>query len=348
MINLNLKLLTYLKNQNHINPNSCQVSVVSVISEIIQKSTRSKLFTPKGKSKLGVYVHGSVGTGKSVIIKALNLIHPKSEMLHFSELIFNLQSKNIKNQEYLKRIKKQKLIIIDEFFINNLTSLILFRSFLKDIKNLKVPVVMSGNKTLNKIYDDPVNQKLCQEIKEEFHEFFVTQEIKSKIDYRLKDKVNHNFFLIKKKNKLIKQNLLVKQLSSLSSSVELEFKRRGNSFKIKKTYGNLIDIKFEDFFNKNLVFQDYELISKKIKIFIIRDIKQMDENSKNLVARFISFIDVFYENKNILSISSNVELDKLYVGNTNFEEFKRTISRLREMGSDHYININLKKLLKKS
>ena len=31
---------------------------------------------------------------------------------------------------------------------------------------------------------------------------------------------------------------------------------------------------------RNLVFQDYELIAKKSKNFVIRDIKQMDENSK--------------------------------------------------------------------
>ena len=74
----------------------------------------------------------------------------------------------------------------------------------------------------------------------------------------------------------------------------------------------------------------------------------MDENSKHLLTRFISFIYVLYENNNILSISTNVELDKLYVGKTNFYEFKRTRSRLREMGSNKYINKNLKKFFKKN
>ena len=86
------------------------------------------------------------------------------------------------------------------------------------------------------------------------------------------------------------------------------------------------------------MFQDYDLISKKIKIFVLRNIKQIDESKKNILARFISFIDVLYENKNILSISSNVELDEIYIGNTNFSEFKRTISRLKEMGTNKYIN----------
>ncbi len=86
------------------------------------------------------------------------------------------------------------------------------------------------------------------------------------------------------------------------------------------------------------------IIAKKIKIFVIRDIMQFDESSKNLISRFISFIDVLYENKNILSISTNVGLDEIYSGRTNYEEFKRTISRLKEMGSQEYINENLNNL----
>ena len=42
-----------------------------------------------------------------------------------------------------------------------------------------------------------------------------------------------------------------------------------------------------------------------------------------------------------ISISSNVGLDELYIGNTNSSEFKRTISRLKEMGTNKYINKNL-------
>ena len=103
----------------------------------------------------------------------------------------------------------------------------------------------------------------------------------------------------------------------------------------------MIDLEFDDFFEKNLEFQDYNLIAKKIKIFVLRNIKQLDESKKNILARFISFIDVLYENKNILSISSNVGLDELYIGNTNSSEFKRTISRLKEMGTNKYINKNL-------
>ena len=196
---------------------------------------------------------------------------------------------------------------------------------------------MSGNNKLSKIYNDPVNPKLCKEINDKLRSFFSIIQIKSKVDYREKYKINQDFFFIRQR-KNNPQSKLIKNLCSASKPAEQFFHREGNSFKLEKIYGNIIDLNFKDFFSKNFAFQDYEIIAKNIRIFVIRDIVKMNENSKNLLTRFISFIDVLYENKNILSISTNVELIELYSGKTNANEFKRTISRLKEMGSSDYIN----------
>ena len=316
---------------------------MSIIEETLIQFTKFNLLRLRSKFKQGVYIYGNVGVGKSTLLKALDAVHPHSIILHFNDLIFNLQSKSKDGSDFAKSAKKKKLIIIDEFFINNITSLILFEKFLQDIKKANIPLIMSGNKKLSMIYDDPVNPDLCKKIRKELETFFLSALVKSRIDYRVRNKVNNNFFFLGTTEFNSKQNLIIKNLSEFSESNEMKFERKGNSFILNKTYGNLIDFEFNEFFSKNLVFQDYEIIAKKIKIFIVRNIKQMDENSKNLLTRFISFIDVVYENKNVLSVSSNVELDQLYIGKTNSYEFRRTTSRLKEMGSKTYININLNK-----
>lgn len=341
MKNLNTKLLFNLKSKYKINPSSCQINASSKIQEFISNNSKIKLLKLKQNSKNGLYIHGPVGVGKSVIIKALEIVYTDSKMLHFSDLIFNLQSQNKRSINYLKAINKKRLILIDEFFIKDITDLILFGKFLVAIRKNNTQIIMNGNKSIENIYNDPVNPTLCESIKKDLKNFFLIFKVKSKIDFRIGKNLDHNFFLIKNRNKTLKLNYIIKEFSSVSSFEQVEFKRRGNSFKLKKVYGNLIDLEFEDFFKKNLIFQDYELLAKKIRIFILRNIKQIDENKKNIIARFISFIDVLYENKKILSISSNVELDKIYIGSTNSSEFNRTISRLKEMGTNTYINNNL-------
>ena len=72
---------------------------------------------------------------------------------------------------------------------------------------------------------------------------------------------------------------------------------------------------------------------------------QINKDAGDLISRFISFIDVIYKNKNILSLSTKVNLDKLYVGKKKGFEFERTLSRLNEIGSDKYINTYFNKEL---
>ena len=55
---------------------------------------------------------------------------------------------------------------------------------------------MSGNTKLSIIYNDPVNQDLCKEIQKKLEFFFLTINIKSKIDYRVKSIVNSNYFFL--------------------------------------------------------------------------------------------------------------------------------------------------------
>lgn len=343
MKNLSLKLLTYLEDNNKIVPSRCQRNASCIIEKLLEESKKFKLFSLSKNFKSGVYLFGSVGAGKSVILKALNFIHPFSEMLHFTDLIFILQAKNHQHLNFFEKIKKKKVIVIDELYINNLTSLILFKKFIDDIRKIRIPIVISGNKKISKIYTDHVNPKLCEEIKEILNSELLSFNIKSKVDYRSNRKINTNFFLLKDLNHVSKQDLIVKEFAAFSSSREMSFNRKGNNFKLKKTYGNLVEIDFLEFFSKNLVFQDYELISKKMHFIVLRKTKQMTEDSKNLLSRFISFIDVLYDNKNILSIATNIDLKELYIGKTNYKEFKRTLSRLREMGSQVYIENNLNK-----
>ncbi len=344
MKNLSSKIVSHLETQNHINPNVCQINAISQIEKKLNKSLKQRVLEFFKKNFIGIYLYGSVGVGKSVILKALNLLFKNSEIFHFSDLIFHIQkSKSLKKEFDIEK----KLILIDEFYINNLTNIILFKKFLSDSFKKKKIIIMTGNRKITQIYDDPVNKQLCKDIKYFLDQNFKQIKMTSKVDYRSKENVNHSFFFINKDNANSFQNSLRKQLAITSIARDLTFKRKGYKFTLSNFYGNLIDIEFKSFMKKNLVFQDFLIIAKKVKFIIIRNIPQLNDDFKDFSHRFVSLIDAFYENKNILSISTRVELDNIYCGKKNVVELKRTISRLKEMGSNTYITKNLKNFVKK-
>ena len=129
MKNLSSKIIHHLETQNHINPNVCQINAISQIEKKLSKNLRQKIIEVFKKNFIGIYLYGSVGVGKSVILKALNLLFENSEIFHFRDLIFYIQKSESLKQEFDVR---KKLILIDEFYINNLTNIILFKKFLSD------------------------------------------------------------------------------------------------------------------------------------------------------------------------------------------------------------------------
>ena len=102
MKNLSTQLVNHLETQNHINPNACQITAINEIEKKICKIL-SKSFLNFFKSRFdGIYLYGSVGVGKSVILKALNIKYKNSEIFHFSDLIFHIQNaQSLNNKNFL-------------------------------------------------------------------------------------------------------------------------------------------------------------------------------------------------------------------------------------------------------
>ena len=156
MQNLNDKLLNRLKNFNNIKPNHCQVEATKIISK--ELSRHDKFSMVRFFSNIRhVYLYGSFGVGKSVLIKALNYIYPNSVIFHFSDLIFFLQKNHTKEIELLKKFGACKVILVDEFFINNLTNLIIFEKFFHIAKKKNILIIFTRNKQISNIYNYTVN-----------------------------------------------------------------------------------------------------------------------------------------------------------------------------------------------
>ncbi len=67
-------------------------------------------------------------------------------------------------------------------------------------------------------------------------------------------------------------------------------------------------------------------------------VKAMSSKNDDEARRFISLIDEFYDRKINLIISSEKSIDFIYTGDILKFDFKRTISRLKEMSTKEYLS----------
>jgi cell division protein ZapE len=98
---------------------------------------------------------------------------------------------------------------------------------------------------------------------------------------------------------------------------------------------------FPDLCAQPLGASDYLMIARDFHTVIVDDIPAMTAAMRNEAKRFITLIDVLYENHVKLIASADAEPDQLYDATDGREafEFSRTASRLIEMRSEAYLSL---------
>ena len=166
-MNLKKLFLIYCKKNNlDINPN--QLELVDQLNNFynlnFDKSFLKKIFSNKN-TKLGFYLQGDVGVGKTMILNFFyeNFKLPK-QRIHFNEFMISFHDFKFKNKEnkkeniidkFVKKLKKNyELIYLDEFQVTNIVDAMILGNLFKRIFNENIKVLFSSNIKINDLYKD--------------------------------------------------------------------------------------------------------------------------------------------------------------------------------------------------
>jgi len=93
---------------------------------------------------------------------------------------------------------------------------------------------------------------------------------------------------------------------------------------------------FKDLCDKNLGAEDYINIANSCNHIFIEEIPKFNDENSNQQLRFITLIDILYEKKIPLMITSRINLESINSSKSLIGPFKRTVSRLYELTSINY------------
>jgi cell division protein ZapE len=94
---------------------------------------------------------------------------------------------------------------------------------------------------------------------------------------------------------------------------------------------------FEELCARPLGAQDYLAVAAAFHTVLIDDIPRLRPENRNEAARFVALIDALYEARVKLVATAAAAPESLYQEGTGSFEFRRTASRLHEMGSADYM-----------
>ena len=346
-MNLNKQFLNHCK-KNNLEVNSNQIDLIQKLNQFynlnFDKSFLKKIFF-KNDYKPGFYLQGSVGVGKTMILnffykkfdKSKQRLHFNEFMISFHNFVFENKSnkKNVIDKFVNKLKKKYNLVYIDEFQVTNIVDAMILGNLFKKIFDENIKVIFSSNIKINDLYKDGLQRDQFKPFIKIMKMMCYEESLTIKEDYRKlqKNKNEKYIFPLNKKTNFI-INKLFRLLTKDKTKNKISLSIKGRKFHIKDFYDGIARFDFNDLFNKNIGAEDFIGLAQKCHFIVIDNIPNFDENNSNQQHRFITFIDIIYENDVKLLASGECELKKLTSSNKLNEPFKRTLSRLHELTSN--------------
>ncbi len=313
-------------------------------------------------SSIGIYLYGSVGRGKTMLIKAFfDRVNIPKKMVHFQnfmqvmhEKMHHLQTKSKENliEDLAKTIAdKCSLLAIDEFEVKDIADAMLIMRLFDEFAKLGVFICITTNIMPNDLYKDGLQRSLFLPFVKLINERFSVVYLDSFTDYRFKKNIsteNRIFYPINDKNKSLLKNIK-------SSLTDYSFKNNtdrealnykvvksksitvfGREVTFKNTYKNCLFTDFSELICRDFGYADYVNICQKFNVIVLENVEKIGENETDKITRLINFIDNAYFYKVLLFISLESIPEEIYTKGFRVSEFKRTISRLVEMNSQEY------------
>ena len=310
---------------------------------IIEKNLPRKTFFInffRKKLKKGCYVYGDVGRGKTMmlnaIFKEIKLTKCSYHFIQFMKFIHN-ELELVKNTKYpLEKIaqriaSKNRVLFIDEFQVEDVSDAMIIGKLLNLLSEMNVFIMLTSNAKIENLYKNGLQRdKFIRHISQ-LEESFVVYEFIGDKDYRLKN-INLNS---SKNGKYFNQDQIfefIKKNFNFIGDLKEELEINNRTFICKGNTKDFIWLSYKDFFRQNLAISDFLALCENYDWFFIDDFEQNDDYGRDIIRRFIGFIDIAYiEKVKIKFFLNNDDIRSLYNGEELSFLWDRTISRIEEM-----------------
>ena len=325
--------------------NNNQLEIINNLESFYKENSSSKIFAKlfNNNKKIGFYLFGDVGVGKTMLLNFFfSQIKEKKLRLHFNEFmigfhdfIFQMKDKENGIEKFVKDLsKKTKILYFDEFQVTNIVDAMILGKLFQKIFEEKILVLFSSNIKINDLYKDGLQREQFLPFIKILQNYCYERELLIAEDYRTSANNGSEKFLapINEKTNFIFNKFfrtLTKNINKENKILEI----KGRNLIIENFFNGIAKFNFDELCNRNIGSEDYIEIANNCSFIFIENLPNFNHTNSNQQQRFITLIDILYEKKIPLMITSEKSLDTISSSTDISNVFKRTISRLHELTS---------------
>jgi len=327
-----------------VTPDQAQQLFLEAFIEFDYKHKQTSFFR-KNSNPGSIYLWGPVGRGKTLLLKAIDSSYFKNSgqfhFLEFMQLIHNSLFEVSKNKNPLALVAKKiaknyDMLFIDEFQIEDIADAMIIGSVIESLVSKGIRIMLSSNSHPNNLYKDGLQRNKFLPAIEFIQSNFMIFSLEGPEDYRLRD-----IALIRSYEPDVKE-FLGKTFSEEWAESQ-QFIVNDRSFPCEGRSSKFLWLSFQEFFSEPCGSKDFIDIAKNYEWVFISNFHACDDQHLDKIRRFISFIDITYQERQKMKLFyADGFLTDFYQGTQLKLLWERSESRLHEISSESYLK-NLEK-----
>ncbi len=306
----------------------------------------------------GIYIHGSVGRGKSMLMDIFFKLAPQPKRrCHFNEFMGDAHERIARQRKDFAAGKTREadpikpvgralaheasLLCFDEFSITDIADAMIIGRLFAVMFDQGTVVVATSNVAPDDLYRDGLNRQLFLPFIDMLKAHCDVFRLDARTDYRLEKIGRGEAYLSPSGEKTASVMRHVwDRLTRGAEKRQAVLTVKGRSFSPRLAAGRCAWFTFDQLCREPRGASDYLAIVREFDTVFIEGVPMMGVSMRNEAKRFITLIDTLYDHDARIVISAEANPHALYQGTTGTEsfEFQRTASRLIEMQSEEYLN----------
>lgn len=300
-----------------------------------------------GTPPRGLYLHGGVGRGKSMLMDAFfaNLPYRRKRREHFHAFMRAIhqamtQLKNAADPlvtiaaDFAKRVR---VLCLDELHVNDIGDAMILGRLLQNLFEQGVVIVTTSNYAPDSLYKDGLQRERFLPAIDIIKRYMDVVSVDGPTDFRLRQlervAAYHTPLGTKAEEQLAHTFEALCPRATAGGSIEVNERRIAT----KRLAPDVVWFDFAELCVSPRSQIDYLEIARSFHTVFLSGVPRMSHEQASEARRFTWLVDIFYDHRVKLMLLAETAPEYLYCEGERSDEFHRTVSRLLEMQSRDYL-----------
>ncbi|WBW71178.1 AFG1 family mitochondrial ATPase/chaperone Afg1 [Schizosaccharomyces osmophilus] len=280
----------------------------------------------------GIYLYGDVGCGKTALMDLFYTNLPsnvtRSKRIHFHAFMLHIHQSahqlkqvygyGVDTIEYLSAQLASKCTVLcfDELQVTDVAGALILRRLFECLQKYGVVIFITSNRAPDDLYKNGIQRESFIPCIHLLNESLNVMCLDSPNDYRRLQTQTDDVYLYPAKDTKVRQKVqnFFERYGDLHADPthEVQLEVFGRTILVPKVSKDTAWFTFRELCGEPKSAADYISLANRFKVFIISDIPQLSIEAKDLIRRFINFIDAAYDARAKIILSADVSVDLIY------------------------------------